>query len=83
MTKVKKGDIYRIGNHIIGCGDSTDKEFVKEVVGDKKIRAVLTDPPYGVAYVENKKGVVDLAVKKKIKGDHLQTEYEYTQFTKK
>ena len=83
MNKIKKGDIYKVGKHVIACGDSLDKEFVKEVIGDNKIRAVLTDPPYGVAYVENKKGLTDLAVEKEIKGDHLQTEYEYSRFTQK
>jgi len=83
MIEIKKGEIYGIGNHIIACGDSLDNEFVKKVVGENKIRAVLTDPPYGVAYVENKKGIADLAVEKEIKGDHLQTEYEYSRFTQK
>lgn len=83
MTKIKKGEIYSVGNHIIACGSSLDSKFVEKVIGDKKIRAVLTDPPYGVAYVENKKGLADLAVEKKIKGDHLQTEYEYSRFTQK
>ena len=83
MTKIKKGDIYKIGKHFIACGDSLNKEFVKEVIGENKIRAVLTDPPYGVAYVENKKGLAELAVEKEIKGDHLQTEYEYSRFTQK
>lgn len=81
MQKVIQGDIYKVGDHIVASGDSLDKEFISKVVGDKKIRAVITDPPYGVAYVENKRGVVDLAVSKKIKGDHLQSEYEYSRFT--
>ena len=83
MNKIKQGDIYKVGDHVIACGDSLNKEFVEKVVRDKKIRAVLTDPPYGVAYVENKKGIADVNVDKKIKGDHLQSEYEYSRFTQK
>lgn len=81
---VKAGQIYSVGKHRIGCGDSLNNLFVKAVVGGNKVRAVLTDPPYGVAYVENKRGIVKLGVEnaKEIKGDHLQSEYEYTQFTK-
>ena len=81
---VKYGQIYTVGNHRIACGDSLDGEFVKSVVGENKIRAVLTDPPYGVAYVENKKGVAKLGAKdaEVIKGDHLQSEDEYVQFSK-
>jgi DNA modification methylase len=83
--KINKGDIYKIGDHVVGCGDSTNKEFVKKVIGENKIKAVITDPPYGVAYVENKKGFAKLGVKdeKKITNDHLQSESEYEDFTKK
>jgi DNA modification methylase len=83
--KINKGDIFKIGNHIVGCGDSTDKEFVDRVIGNNKIRVILTDPPYGVAYVENKKDFLKLGVKtdKVIIGDHTQNEKEYEDFTKK
>lgn len=83
MAEVTKGQVYTVGKHVIACGDSLSADFVKFVVGDIKIKAVLTDPPYGVAYVENKKGVAELGVEnaKKIKGDHLQSEEEYAQFT--
>jgi DNA modification methylase len=83
--KVNRGDIFEVGGHIIGCGDSTDREFAKKVIGKNKIRTILCDPPYGVAYVENKKGFAKLGVKdeKIIAGDHLQSEEEYENFTKK
>ncbi len=83
--KITKGDIFKIGNHIIGCGDSTDREFVSKVIGKNTIRAIISDPPYGVAYVENKKGFAKLGVKdeKIIVGDHLQSESEYEDFTRK
>jgi DNA modification methylase len=83
--KINKGDIFKIGNHIIGCGDSTDREFVNKVIGKNKIKVIITDPPYGVAYVENKKGFTKLGVKeeKVIENDHLQTEREYENFTLK
>jgi DNA modification methylase len=82
---VNNGDIFEIAGHIIACGDSLDRFFVSKVVNGRKIRAVISDPPYGVAYVENKKGIVSLGVKdaKVIVGDQIQSEYEYIQFTKK
>jgi len=85
MQKISTGDVFKIGEHTIACGDCTDKEFVKKVIGDVKIRAILSDPPYGVAYVEGKIGVGELGVKseKKIVNDHLQSDEEYTTFTKK
>lgn len=84
METIKKGDIYKIGEHIIACGDSTDTAFVAKIIGTRKIRAIVTDPPYGVAYVENKKGFVNLVKDTKaIVGDHLQSDDEYRMFTKK
>lgn len=83
--KINKGDIYKVGEHVIACGDSTDRKFVSQVIGKDKIRAIISDQPYGVAYVENKKGFLSLGVKeeKVIKNDHLQTEDEYSLFTQK
>lgn len=83
--EVANGDIFKVGGHIIACGDSLDREFVGTVIGSHKIRAVITDPPYGVAYVENKKGLSKLGVKdeKVIANDHLQSEEEYEEFTRK
>lgn len=83
--EITKGDIFKVGDHIIACGDSLDRAFAGKVIGQYKIRAVITDPPYGVAYVENKKGLSKLGVKdeKVIVGDHLQSEEEYEEFTRK
>ena len=83
--KISKGDVFKIGNHIIGCGDSLDRAFVTKVLENNKIRAVITDPPYGVAYVENKKGFLKLSSdeNKAITNDHIQTEGEYEEFTRK
>lgn len=83
--EITKGDTFKVGGHIIACGDSLDRAFVGKVIGAYKIRAVITDPPYGVAYVENKKGLSKLGVKdeKAIVGDHLQSEDEYEEFTRK
>ena len=85
MQTINTGDIFKIGEHTIACGDCTDKEFVNKVIGDTKIRAILSDPPYAVAYVEGKIGIGELGVKseKKIVNDHLQSDEEYTAFTKK
>lgn len=82
--KVTKGDIFKIGNHIVACGDSLDRAFVAKIIGNNKIRAVITDPPYGVAYVENKKGFLKLSTDedKTITNDHIQTEEEYEEFTR-
>jgi site-specific DNA-methyltransferase (adenine-specific) len=87
--EIKQGDIYQLGNHKIACGDAKDKDLIGKLVGEDKIRIILTDPPYGVAYVENKDWM-GLGHKEgetfdkfsKIKGDQLQTDEDYQKFTK-
>ncbi len=49
---IKKGDIYQLGDHILACGDSTNKQLVAQVTGQQQIKSIITDPPYGVSYVE-------------------------------
>jgi DNA modification methylase len=46
----KLGDIWLLGPHRIGCGDSTDAAFVSAVMGDGLPELMVTDPPYGVEY---------------------------------
>src|SRR5262249_5962662 len=44
----RPGDIWRLGDHLIGCGDSCDREFLHRVVGaDTRIDAAFLDPQLG------------------------------------
>lgn len=45
-TKVKTGDIWKLGNHRLMCGDSTDSEQVSKLMDGELADMVLTDPPY-------------------------------------
>ncbi len=81
--KIEQGDIYKLGEHIIACGDSLDADFVSKVVGDNKIRSIISDPPYGVEYVEGKKHLnqkLGVDSNKVIVGDKLQSDEEYAKF---
>lgn len=46
----KKGDIFKLGNHILMCGDSTNNEDVKKLMNGDKADMIFTDPPYNVDY---------------------------------
>lgn len=46
----QKGDLYILGEHIVLCGDSTKKQDVDYLVGNKEIDMIFTDPPYNVDY---------------------------------
>ena len=48
--QVKTGDLWRIGEHRLLCGDATKREDVERLMGGEKAQMVFTDPPYGVAY---------------------------------
>ena len=53
--KTKRGDLYRLGEHYLLCGDSTSAEDVKRLMSasgeEEQIDLFCSDPPYGVSYV--------------------------------
>ena len=81
-NSIKEGDMFRLGDHVLACGDCRDKEFVERIVGSRKIKSVVVDPPYGVAVAESKRNFKTLLKDKVIEGDHLQSDEEYTAFTR-
>lgn len=50
---VKRGQVWKLGNHYLMCGDSTSKEDVIRLMNGKKADLVFTDPPYGYEYQSN------------------------------
>ncbi|WP_205027777.1 site-specific DNA-methyltransferase [Anaerosacchariphilus polymeriproducens] len=48
--KSKEGDLYQLGRHRLLCGDSTNQEVIKRLLGDNQADLFITDPPYNVAY---------------------------------
>ena len=49
----KLGDIWKLGNHRVMCGNSVDYEDVHKLMNNKIADLVNTDPPYGVSYQSN------------------------------
>ena len=47
------GDIWKLGNHRLMCGDSTRIDAVEKLMDGHKAEMVFTDPPYGVSYQSN------------------------------
>lgn len=47
--ETKQGDIWRLGRHLLMCGDSTSPEDVQTLMSRDKAALVVTDPPYNVA----------------------------------
>jgi DNA modification methylase len=46
----QSGDIWLLGDHRIGCGDSTSAADVEPVLTGSRPDLMVTDPPYGVNY---------------------------------
>ena len=44
------GDVWLLGDHRIGCGDSTSATDVAPILGGSQPQLMATDPPYGVDY---------------------------------
>ncbi len=80
--QIKIGEIFLLGDHRLACGDAKDSAFLKKLILDNRISLLLTDPPYGVAYVEGKADLTKIKSNKEIVNDHKQTEGEYRHFTK-
>lgn len=47
-VRTKRGDVWRLGNHVLMCGDSTSEEDVARLMGGEKADCLITDPPYNV-----------------------------------
>ena len=48
VPKSKLGDIYELGKHRLICGDSTDINVIKKLLGENKIDMVYCDPVYNI-----------------------------------
>lgn len=47
--KVKPGQVWKLGNHRIMCGDCGDEKTIEKIMEKEKACCVFTDPPYGVS----------------------------------
>lgn len=56
----KRGDVWRLGEHRVLCGDSTNIKDAQRLMGGKRADLCLTDPPYGLGdSVTQKNNYVD------------------------
>jgi len=53
----RPGDLWCIGDHVLLCGDASDKESYVKLLGTEKAQMVFTDPPYNVAIIGNVSGL--------------------------
>jgi len=53
--QIRKGDVYRLGDHKLMCGDSTIENDVLKLMSEGKAAMCFTDPPYILNYLQGKK----------------------------
>lgn len=47
-TITKMGDIWKLGNNRLMCGDSANRDDVKRLLNGEKIKCLFTSPPYNM-----------------------------------
>lgn len=48
--EVQTGQIWAVGGHTLGCGDSRDTDWWDLLLNGRSASLLVTDPPYGVDY---------------------------------
>jgi len=46
----KTGELYRLGEHLLLCGDACKEDDLNALLGGRKVDMLLEDPPYNVSY---------------------------------
>jgi site-specific DNA-methyltransferase (adenine-specific) len=54
--RLKPGEMWRdtIAGHVVGCGDATDSNFVRRMMGKERARLAVQDPPYNLVMFEKR-----------------------------
>jgi len=80
-AKTKVGDIIKLGNHLLVCGDSTDPKVIEKLSKEKVVDMIYSDPPYNISLDYNK----GIGGKGKYGGqtNDNKSETEYLEFLKK
>jgi len=71
----RTGDVWRMGDHIVVCGDATDIDVVRCVLPDTAAMC-FTDPPYDIAYRGSGRQVAEGNARAPIANDDLGADWE-------
>lgn len=52
-TRVKKGDIWQLGDHRLMCGDSTNADDIEKLMSGNKADIAFYSPPYNAGFGKN------------------------------
>lgn len=54
-VSIRKGEIWKLGDHRLMCGDSTIEDDLLKLMNNEKADMCFTDPPYILDYLRGKK----------------------------
>lgn len=76
------GDVWQLGEHRLMCGDSTQQEQVRQLMGGAKADLLFTDPPYNVSIESKAKNVLKSDRYSHIENDSLSAD-DFGEFLRK
>ena len=80
---IEKGDIYKLGDHRLMCGDSTIEADILKLMNGEKADMCFTDPPYILDYLHTKYKGKDPGFGYKCNRKYLETDSIPPDFTEK
>lgn len=78
----RTGDLWRIGEHMILCGDATDATAYRALLGNESAGLVFTDPPYNVPVAGHVSGLGKNQHREFAMASGEMSEAEFTAFLK-
>jgi DNA modification methylase len=73
-AQAKLGDLYRLGNHFLLCGDSTDTTAFERLMQGDRADMIFTDPPWNVNYGAVEKGNAQGYKPRTIMNDYMEAD---------
>jgi hypothetical protein len=76
----RPGDLWRISDHLLLCGDALKKDSYVTLLGAQKAQMVFTDPPYNVAIAGNVSGLGKVKHREFAMASGEMSAHEFTEF---
>ena len=81
LNSIKYGDVFKLGNHLLLCGDARDKDLITKLVGTQKSKQWLWTLRTASPLPRVSRDFQALAKDKVITNDHIQSDVEYQKFS--
>ncbi|WAT19278.1 site-specific DNA-methyltransferase [Aurantiacibacter sp. MUD11] len=76
----RPGDLWRLGNHLLFCGDALQAESYVALLGSERANVVFTDPPYNVPIDGHVSGLGKTRHREFVQGAGEMSDAEFSEF---